>query len=284
MIVNISDRNGRALEYKVALALSNVPNFKLSTQAQLDNQRDISKFTSLPLSLQNSYDQASQRIATWVAKTTNTNGNVLVDRLGDEADDVSDIRLTYGSSELNLSLKHNHHALKHPRPYSFAQFCGYATGTAEDLKHRVAMEKIGQDFRKLANKNTMFRDCSESDIDFLYSEVCLACATSLQQWMQHDKHVANNLFRFLVSTGFYKVIVETKTNLVVKIQDYLNIPSPSAVSTLASGNRLILKFNNGWEINNRIHTASSRISAAGNQLSLKFDTQRTAGVITEITI
>lgn len=283
MSENISDRNGRALEYKVSLALASIPNFSLTKQALTYNQRDAPKFKELPSSLKRAYACASLKIATWVKKQIQ--GTVSIDRLGDDANEVADIKLLSSQkTELNLSLKHNHHALKHPRPYSFAQACGYIKGTTEDMFHRGLMENVGASFRAQAANKTLFRDCEESTIDSLYLGVCNACETSLNSWIQNDINVANNLFGFLVNTGFYKVIVETESSLIVKIQDYSNILPPTAVTANVTDNRLILTFNNGWVINNRIHTASKSINAAGNQLSLKFDAQRTHGTVFETII
>ena len=282
MSKNTSNRNGRALEYKVSLALAAIPNFSLTSRALADNQRDAPKFAELPTLLQARYTTGSQKIAEWAQQQIQ--GNVSIDRLADEAHDVTDIRLSSNQVELNLSVKHNHKALKHPRPYSFAQACGYEKGTAQDLEHRSAMDIIGKSFRAKAANKSLFRDCDDVVKKSLYLDVCNVCATSLQSWVLVDENVANNLFSFIVNTGFYKIIVETKPSLEVSIEDYSNMPAPSMVTTIANENRLILKFDNGWEINNRIHTASSKISAAGSQLSLKFDSQRTAGDITGIVL
>jgi hypothetical protein len=146
------------------------------------------------------------------------------------------------------------------------------------------MDAVEKSFRRSIGNLNLFNQCAPVAIDALYLGVCNSCATSLNDWTQGDKTVAGNLFKFLVSTGYYKVIVETRSNVVVKVQDYFSIQTPTTVSCSVSGNRIILKFDNGWEINLRIHTASSRISSQGNQLSLKFDAQRAHGFISEIII
>lgn len=284
MATNNSDRNGRALEYKLVDTLRGQPNFLLTAQAIAHNNRDLPKFQSLPSDLKGAYTTASNKIVNWVIQNINTNNSILVDRLIDDPNSVADVVITTSANKLELSLKHNHHALKHPRPYSFAQFCGYSIGSPQDLQHRKLMDAVTNNFRGLAGSASLFNQCASVAIDNLYLGVCNSCATSLNNWTQIDKFVAGNLFKFLVSTGYYKVIVETKSNVVVKVQDYFSIQAPSKVSSTVSGNRLILTFNNGWVINLRIHTASSRISKTGNQLSLKFDAQRTQGLVAEKTI
>ena len=284
MATNISDRNGRALEYKLVDTLSAQPNFSLTAQAVAHNSRDLPKFQALPSTLKTAYTSASNTIVTWVIQNIKSNSPALVDRLIDDPNSVADVVITTSSNTLELSLKHNHQALKHPRPYSFAQFCGYSTGSAQDLQHRKLIDAVVANFRGSVGSTSLFNQCASVAIDNLYLGVCNSCATSLNNWTKIDKAVAGNLFKFLVSTGYYKVIVETRSSVVVKVQDYFSIPTPSKVSCSVSGNRLVLKFNNGWEINLRIHTASSRISKTGNQLSLKFDAQRTQGLIAEKTI
>jgi hypothetical protein len=284
MATNVSDRNGRALEYKLVDTLSTKPGFSLTAQAIAHNSRDFPKFQALPANLKTAYTSASNTITNWVIQNINSNSPAEVDRLIDDPNSVADVVVSTGKITLELSLKHNHQALKHPRPYSFAQFCGYSTGSVEDLQHRKLMEAVVTNFRSSVGSVGLFNQCKGTDIDNLYFGVCNSCATSLNGWAKSNTAVASNLFKFLVSTGYYKVIVETRSGVVVKVQDYFSIPTPSAVACSVSGNRFILTFNNGWVINLRIHTASSRISAKGNQLSLKFDAQRTQGLIAETII
>lgn len=284
MATNVSDRNGRALEFRLAEILSQQKSYSLTQRAIEYNNRDKSKYLSIPTSLQNDYSTASNKICNWLSTLIPSNTSALVDRLGDEADSVDDIVITTPSSSIHLSLKHNHHALKHPRPYSFAQFCNYPKNSKEDVQHRQAMDTVANSFRSKLTNQTLFNQCSNTEIDALYSGVCNACSNSLTNWAKSNPTIANSLFNFLVNKGYYKVIVETRGSLVVKIQDYSSIPNPTSVIPTTSANRLILKFNNGWEINNRIHTASSRISEIGKQLSLKFDAQRVTGTINEITL
>jgi hypothetical protein len=284
MADNNSDRNGRALEYIVCLELVKLKNFNLTAQAKTLNIRDKNKFLSLPSSLQSDYKSASTNIAKWVDSQFPNTSNANVYRLNDTPDDPSDFIITDSNKKISISLKHNHEALKHPRPYSFAQACDYDKGTIEDIYHRNLMTTATNNFRNLINGKSLFNQCQATAIDKLYNDVCSACKLAIDLWQRTDSNLASNLFKFLVSNGFYKVIVETKNGITVRVQDYQSIPIPSTVNTKVSGNRLILEFNNGWVLNLRIHNASSRISQAPSQLSLKFDAQRDVGLINEFTI
>jgi hypothetical protein len=284
MTENVSDRNGRALEYIVAIELEKLRGFNLTNQSKLLNERDKDKFLSLPSSLKTSYQDASLKISKWAESLFSANANVTVDRLNDNPDDPSDFILLSNNSKISISLKHNHEALKHPRPYSFAQACGYVKNSFEDKSHRNRMNLASNNFRNSSNGKQLFNQCNSSSIDKLYYDVCKACEDSLSNWNSSNKNLANALFNFLVSNGFYKVIVETRNGTQVKVQDYLNIPQTCSLTASVKGNRLLLVFNNGWTLNLRIHTASSRIASSPSQLSLKFDAQKEVGSVREFFI
>ena len=284
MYTNISDRNGRALEYIVSIQLSKLKGYSLTNRAILLNERDKDKFVSLPTELASSYIKSAEKISNWVGSLFFANDNVNIDRLEDNPDDPSDLILFSKNSKISISLKHNHEALKHPRPYSFAQACGFAKYSFEDKQHRVRMTLASNNFRNSASGKQLFSQCSPSVIGKLYFDVCKSCEDSLNDWMSSNQGSANKLFDFLVSNGFYKIIVETRSSVQVKVQDYLNISQPSSVTTSVKGNRLLLAFNNNWTLNLRIHTAASRISSSPSQLSLKFDAQKEMGSVRDFII
>jgi hypothetical protein len=284
MTENVSDRNGRALEYIVAIELEKLSGFNLTNQSKLLNERDKEKFVCLPSSLKKSYQESSLKISKWAESLFSVNANVTVDRINDNPDDPSDFILLSNNSKISISLKHNHEALKHPRPYSFAQACGYVKNSLEDNIHRNRMNLASNNFRNFSYGKQLFNQCTPSSIDKLYFDVCKSCEDSLNNWNSTNKNLAVTLFNFLVSNGFYKVIVETRNGTQVKVQDYLNTPQPKSLTASVKGNRLLLVFNNNWTLNLRIHTASSRIASAPSQLSLKFDAQKEVGSVREFFI
>jgi len=143
---NISDRNGRALEWAIAIELQR-RGVRLTPRAVAQNTRDAGKFATLDATLQRHYRWAAEKVSAWSLVKMTGADNLTTDRLDDEAGEVADIVLTDGRVSLPLSIKHNHEALKHPRPYSLAQACGYARGGAEDLGHRQRMEAAANAFR-----------------------------------------------------------------------------------------------------------------------------------------
>ena len=118
----------------------------------------------------------------------------------------------------------------------------------------------------------------------LYGNVCKACAKSIATF-PNQSLLAEKLFGFLVGPDCKKVIVRTrgtKTLKRIEVVDYTTIQKPTKVTPTIEkrplSSSLVLVFDNGWKIDLRVHTASSRISENG-QLSLKFDVQRKTGVL-----
>ena len=57
-----------------------------------------------------------------------TNTKITVDRLPDTAargGNPTDINIMFNNGQVNLSIKHNHRAVKHQRPSALAQQCGF---------------------------------------------------------------------------------------------------------------------------------------------------------------
>lgn len=288
MAVNNSDRNGRALEYAVVIELSKIPNANLTTRAITDNVRDKPKFDEIAQEsqqLQQQFLSAALKISSWI-KSQFINQTITIDRLPDSGTSVSDITISSPITKLEISLKHNHFALKHPRPYSMAQACGYDKKSLQDIYHRSLMQTVDNNFRAMAMGMANYNNCSQTTISTLYNSTYGACLTSINNWAASDKDLAKNLFSFIVNNGFYKVIVNTGSSVVVKVQDFL---TPSTVNNVnayinPTSSYLNLDFSNGWVIALRVHTAATEISKIGSQLSLKFDAQKVAGAINEINL
>jgi hypothetical protein len=123
MAANVSDRNGRALEYKLADTLSHEANFTLTKQAIAHNIRDYPKFQALPANLQTSYATASNKITSWIKQGISATTLATVDRLVDDPNSVADIVITTNTTTLQISLKHNHQARQHLKKMKQSSCC-----------------------------------------------------------------------------------------------------------------------------------------------------------------
>jgi len=276
---NISDRNGRALEYKlIDFLCSNESVFKvtLTSQAKMDQKRDCRKYLRLPSMLKESYIKTAPIVHNWLSSIIRGR-NILVDRLSDNAakkGDVTDIRIKTNGTEINLSIKHNHSAFKHQRPPTTALRCGYARKSPEDIEFRKEYARIVGGFvsksKKILPDAILFSDLgaiSDGYIkDNLYLPVCSLVAKSISKLCISPNNV-QALFDFLIgSKSFYKIIDEDDK---VKILDFTNVGIPKEVDVrLRDKSYVDLYFSNGWNVGMRLHTASSKLGS-----SLKFDTQ-----------
>jgi hypothetical protein len=274
---NSSDRNGRALEYIVVkeieqqLLATQVDFTPRALQAQLKDQQ---KYFSLSVNSQQNYKKCAERIYQWLQDEFSiSNQQVEIDRLSDQdakKGDPTDIKITAGLTPINLSIKHNHTALKHQRPSSTAQHCGYPTGTSEDIQFRKYYKEIARTFYEIAQSYSYFRDLETGRVlQHLYVPMCELVAQSINHWAT-SPHSPNHLFTFLVGkTDFHKIIFNELPG-ELKIQTF---NSPQFVKSVVARNQssyVELEFSNFWKISMRLHTASSQITVYP---SLKFDTQ-----------
>lgn len=284
-----SNDNGRSLEYLITDALSKVRGSKLTTRTLADQARDSATVRGIDAKLRVSFTKAAGLVTPWMLNEIGIRGGAAfdVDRHSDSDPGVADITIKRGSSSLGVSVKHNHDALSHPRPYSLADAMGFA-GTAIETDHRTRMEAATKRFRRAARGATTFPSLPAGVKLRLYKEACAECATTVNR-VANNGMAATTLFNFLVGSDFKKVIVETnrtsQTLESIVVADYTKIkPATSvkaSVDNRARASSLVLTFNNGWKIDLRIKNAATSISSSG-QVSLKFDAQKEAGVLPPI--
>ena len=148
---NVSDRNGRAFEYSVCEeVVEYLPEASLTARAADNQSRDKQKFQELPKLMSKSYLIASVKIARWVREQVNGfSGAMAIDRLTDNEamqGDVTDIRISDDKGELNLSIKHNHLALKHQRPPTVLEQLGFSRSSPEVTEYRKKYKAILDEF------------------------------------------------------------------------------------------------------------------------------------------
>ncbi len=286
MAENISDRNGRALEFAiVSVLLTKMPNSVVLGNTLADQQRDSVKFAALSEQQQAHFINSAEAIFTWLAKRQETHSDkISIERLSDDAakkGDVTDIRLIIAGEVINLSVKHNHKALKHQRPAATASQGGYLKNSPEDVSYRVAYKKITDDFLKNAaqlKKGALeFFELKAIQADFieqqLYAPMCDLVADFLTTQIAKPPH-AQLFFSFIVGmTDYHKVVVYPEK---IEIHEFALMPAVNSLTAVRRNASYIdVCFSNGWTIAMRLHTASSKIKG----VSLKFDTQLVSATI-----
>lgn len=252
-------------------AMSSGLGVPMTVRAARQARRDAPKISGLSSQTHRSMQQASELVCDWHLATFKQRFTE-IDRTDDTSPGTADV-ICEGLKPVAYSLKLNHHATKHPRPYSLAQWMDLPKGCPEDREHRRKLAESCKAFRARAGSATRFEQ-AKAATKKLYDSVIVVCADSLNEWCP-ELSLADELFTFLVGENFVKVITQLNGARLrqVQIQRYDRNPRPSAVTAVAQPNgHLLLEFSNGWVLDLRLHTASGRI-APRSQPSLKFDSQ-----------
>ena len=269
----LSNLHGRVLEYLIVEAIIQTqPKATLTLRAKNAQDRDIDKLQNINSALLQQLNWATHAFLNkWLEPRfqISKHGPIVIDRLPDQNQtDVTDIRLTSPKDIINLSIKHNHVALRHQRPGTTPIHCGYPRNSLEMKEFKQQYQEITQNFIRQAEKAKLFADLPHALIEqSLYTPVCNLVAQFINT---HSHDCTLNLFEYLVgSKNYYKIIIDTRVQKL-EIQHFTSIQPPTSLTATVNRQYVELKFNNGWQIAMRLHTASSRV---GTSPSLKFDTK-----------
>ena len=277
-----SDFRGRSFEYLIATSMCNQMQGQFTARAAADNHRDAGKFTMLDVGTKEDLLHAASAVPEILNRLGFEIRNPVIDRLPDgvaKSGDPTDIRITSGGSCLNLSIKNNHFALKHQRPNSLMQQLGIEKRSPLDGVYRSRLKSVYGAFdnavHEIAPRATTFEYlknvCPSCIEEKLYGPVCRIACETLNS-LSNKVECATRYFRFLVGrTDFLKIIHQGRQIIV---EDFSSIAMPRTfVAEQQLDKKYIgVRFDNGWKIMMRLHTASSRFSR-GKIPSLKFDTQ-----------
>ena len=298
-----SNDNGRALEYKIVDCLLKTNLYSPSIETLEDQRRDIEKYNSLKKELKDDFDVCAPKIVTWIKGKLGQQKNLIINRLKDGDSHVADIQFEDSKKNtiLNLSIKNNHDDLKHPRPYSTAIACGFKKKSPLDLSFRKSMEILSNDYRKKISPHHSKYNETGQNLIWLYDQICDHCINWLN--LQNNPKVAGNLFIFMVNTNFYKIKVNPSTKKIpsfIEVIDFCGVKLPQSFNAYKpvpkksdKKNHFRIIFDNDWEIDFRIHSASETIKKNKIlkndkdkfvQLSLKFAVSSIDDTASTITI
>ncbi len=292
-MTSICNDTGRALEYAIVNKISSFLmnkdiKFQFSERALSNNQRDKLYFNKLLPILKEDFIKCAKIFTIWAEQSGWFKGatNIEIDRLPDTAGvkgDVTDIRLKIkiknSTFVKNISVKHHHNALKHPRLPRLPEQCGIKD---EKIKRRY-IEKHTQiwktflekahglnpniiEFNKLKKLNNSFIDLN------LYKPLILLVKDFLEENANNPDNVST-FFKFLTGSFNFYTIKNENNNVIIK--HFIDLKSPQKFKIDYPYNSLttfLMELDNGWKITFRLHTASSKFFKNGkiNQ-STKFD-------------
>ena len=308
----LSDRYGRAFEYCVTESVFSrlkelySEKVRMSARAKEAQRHGQEQFENLTDEQKRQFERSGRKIAGWLLENKlknieamkfekptgtlsaflfkeSTSGKidrVELDRIPDIAGvrgDVTDIRMKFFSKEgvatVNVSLKHRHEALKHPRLTRVPVWIGLV-GTKEARQYRKEYENIWSTFfqkgKKLSPSAKRFRELKAVDPNFveenLYKPLYTLVASFLQQNIANPSQV-QQMFDFMVGKFDYVKFVDHDGE--IEVRDFSDIPKPSSVEIeYERSGYLYFQFDNGWRLSGRLHTATEWLKK-----SIKFDLQ-----------
>ncbi|MBR9702278.1 HaeIII family restriction endonuclease [Candidatus Pacearchaeota archaeon] len=281
-MTSVSNDNGRAFEYVIVLGLkkhleSLGIDYLETERTTVDNSRDMLKLKELPEAKQKDFILAASKFLEWVDSEGWFIGadKITIDRLPDkegQRNNVTDIELKIEKGEdieqKNISVKHNHDALKHPRLPNLVAQCGIEDETIDRLwreNHDAIWTEFNRKSKDLKADAKTFKELKDIDNSFidknLYKPLIDAVIKFLKENVKDNPDKVKSFFNFLTSDmDFYTVKNE---RLKVIIKKFLDITPPTVMNIeypyLQRLNTFKITFDNDWEMTLRLHTASSRM-------------------------
>ncbi|PSF30602.1 hypothetical protein C7H19_23570 [Aphanothece hegewaldii CCALA 016] len=275
---NKSNQHGRALEFAIVQEIcARLTGKVVLTQRANDSQaKDSLHYALLSQKMQNDFLVCSQTIYNWLEQefTLSQTNQVNIDRFPDLSGtqgNVSDIHIKLDlAREINLSIKHRNIALKHQRPKTTPQHCGYSRDSQQSRAFYTEYERIAARFAQQTSGRTKFNELPENiKSNYLYQPICQLITEFINSYCQSQTN-AEHLFRFLTGTTDYYKIHFDGNKRTINIVEFANLPPVKSVLAKTEKQYIYLDFSNEWCISMRLHNASRRIT---KNPSLKFDTQ-----------
>lgn len=284
-MVNSNER-GRAFELVVRRALLAYAVKKRVLIEETENSKkrepvEGKYFNELDAETQHSFVSGAWAFSRWVDEQGwfDNATKMVLDRVPDnkaKERDPTDIRLriTYNNGnaeEKNISVKHMHSALCHPRLPSLAQQCGFEKGSKVDKDYRESYKKIWNEFyskvKRLKRKVETYSELDKIDKSYrrnwLYEPLQLNTIKFLNEKANNEEGAAT-FFKYLVGDVDYYVLKNDKDFIEVKHFSGVETPKGFKITyPYKSKTTFLMEFNNGWNISMRLHTASSRIENKG---------------------
>ncbi|MDF5739976.1 MULTISPECIES: HaeIII family restriction endonuclease [unclassified Nostoc] len=264
---NLSNQQGRALEYVIVQVLQNhLPQVNLTLTALTIQKKDELHYRELKKDLQISFSRCAEKIYEWLENEFTLSkyyNQISIDRFTDRHGTkgvVADIQIELKKlKNINLSIKHHHNAVKHHRPARTAGQCGYNKNSEQDITFRHQYKSITNNFIFNIDGCNEFKKLDDTTkLELLYEPICKLVSSFINIHCQtSDK--AELLLKFLIgNTNYYKFIYMSNKKQII-IQNFENLSSITSVKAESENQYVILTFSNNWIIKMRLHNAATII-------------------------
>jgi hypothetical protein len=187
---------------------------------------------------------------------------------------VRDFSLVIGPTSQDVSLKHNHFALKHPRIPSLMQSLGVMKGLDEDLRYRVEYDQLLQsiwvELKDAGVALDSFASLGDKKFTVLYPRVMQFMAETINRFGANSQSV-QHLFRFLTGGDHVKVVVLPKKIQVFDMRLLKRPKKMVAWTDPAFPNYMYIEFESALTVSYRIKNDKKELNLISP--SLKPDVQ-----------
>ena len=284
-----SNTNGRYFEYLISNYIQNKFNVSLSDRALGDQKRDQEKEQYIARSDLDVMHAALKPITNWIQKKIKLDNRTSYDRLPDKGSKLSgaghsDIELNRDSKSISHSLKFNHSAVFHGRPYTLPQACGFSSNSKEANEFRSTQLEECKKVREFIKPGTQFasngilEEYTAPWAKFMQS-IVFNQAAFLNKYAT-DQDINSNLFNSIIGGGKnkYRIILDSKKKQL-HFEDITNLCHPTSFKAevkqegISYQFYLVITFNNGLILMSRHKHDSRYMTNHGTQVLIKPDWQ-----------
>ncbi len=275
-------KSGKAFEYALASAISNESGAQLVGDRACIDAR-VYFYSSDPVEQKNMIE-AAIKASTFLC---NNDPNFVLaqsaifqkDFAGQEGDVRDIIVILSNGKHVGLSAKNNHEALKHSRLSGSIDFGKKWGNCPVSTDYWNMVRPTFQEMQNLKLSNELFKNVSDKENRF-YLPILIAFEDEFKSLCEtFGAKFISSVFHYLIGNFDYYKVMHLRDQNTVQVQPF-NLNGtlgwgqkwklPTKIDSIRresrSRNKLIVSFEEGWQISFRLHNASSKVEP-----SLKFD-------------
>jgi hypothetical protein len=282
-----SNSNGRFFEYLISNYIQHHYAVTLSERASADQARDQKKLQDIDANNLKIMEAALPKITSWIEKKIQLDKSTTYDRLPDKdkkrsGAGHSDIELRRKKEILGISLKFNHSAVFHGRPYTLPISCGFTKGSQEEIEFDGLQMQECEKLRGAIKPGTLFAEGGIKP-NFIkpwkkFMENIVSNQVQFLNKYANDQSINSTLFNAIIGGGSqkYRLILDVnKKELHVEDLTKLNLPTSFKAEWEQKGVEyqyfLKIIFNNGLILRARHKHDVTVMTNHGVQVSIKPD-------------
>ncbi len=287
-----SNNNGRVFEYLITKYLSDEHSLTLTERALKDQSRDSTKLSKIRLPDLVRMQKSMPIISDWLEKKITLEPTTFLDRLPDKDindanNDHSDLKIYNAEVKIGLSVKYNHYAVFHGRPYNLPVKCGFDSESQEAKNFSKKQYERSDSLKEKILPGTVFADKGilkeyQKDWGEFMKDIVTNQADFLNSYSQHKSFV-ESLFKTILGFSHgnskeltYRLILLKKI-LIFEDLTFLTFPKSLQARAVQEGIEyqwfLYIQFDNGLIIKCR-HKHDDRVmSKIKTQIKIKPDWQ-----------